>query len=637
MKYYITDIERELEKTPAYKTLYDELFYSTSYDFEKLCHSLLRENYPTIRRSAALRAYDRAGFDLFVPSEENDDPEIFFQCKGFQENFGDSQYRQCIKSVKSFVKSTFDGKSYWLIINKKLNRKVKTELDSEIHKIKYGGKKARFDIIEIDEFIHFVYKGIVRNIRGYSSDRFNSYLNGFNSSIRQNIYYHDIPFIYKNRELYNPCEYIIQGMHKRSQEKRKNKNNKDNYLFVISEFGFGKTSLLFQLYRKFLKFGEFIPFIIPFTALDSKDFSNEYNISDSILKLITPKGNIKGKLGNFKKGVLQNILKNYDGVILLFDGLDEHKYFRDIFALQQFFNSISFFNAFIVISMRKEYWDERYTEIKRSLNIGQHLSKKIILKDWYDKQIVGYIKDYKDRSKLNPKQSYNLKVLEKLMLKGQYQEKYGEIPKRPLFLEMIIADEMYNSRWKSKVTIASLYHKYIKEKIIRDKTGAIISLPLKRGLKDKRGESIDSFVNRIFRVLERISAKMFYEDQTKIFADNIISSNDVRRIWEEEGFPDILDLLLHSVMVTVEERNEFDFKLKFAHFSFLEFFLSRFIVSDLAENKIWLGYEYEKSMLQFINSVLIARDHLLKDLLSLKLDSQLVKYIIDQNNISTDS
>ena len=189
-----------------------------------------------------------------------------------------------------------------------------------------------------------------------------------------------------------------------------------------------------------------------------------------------------------------------------------------------------------------------------------------------------------------------------MVAEGKYSEIYGDIPKRPLFLQMIISDLLTDPHSESKISIASLYRKYLIQKVQRDLTGSFKDVILDRGLNNEEG--LLSFNLKVFNALEDIASKMIIKENNTFFLQNIINNETVEKIIINYGFNSIIDFSLHSVLVPAEERRNFVFNLKFAHFSFLEYFIARYLLNEIIVNQEWLNYKYEPSLLNFLTGLL---------------------------------
>ena len=151
--------------TTAYLELLKELAYNSKFDFEKICFEILFEIFPNIKRSEALGAFDMSGFDFFTFKDIDGNLENLFQCKGFQLEFGNSQLKQCLKSIETFKKSGQTAEAFYLIVNKRIKSKEYfTQLDEKLKELKEAKLVKRYEIFDIQKFLNFLEKEYTKKI-----------------------------------------------------------------------------------------------------------------------------------------------------------------------------------------------------------------------------------------------------------------------------------------------------------------------------------------------------------------------------------------------------------------------------------------------------------------------------------------
>jgi len=358
-----------------------------------------------------------------------------------------------------------------------------------------------------------------------------------------------------------------------------------------------------QLYSKLL-IRNYTPIYIPAASFTSNGFYTSANFCREVLKLISSQ-TIENfsKYNSFKNRVLKHILDTSPDLVLLIDGLDEHEAMKKDINLKHFFNWIRDVKAIPVFSMRKEFWEERYGNITMAVGATRKVQDKIILSEWTNKDITAYIDLYLNHNKKLKKSQINrIKSLSEIVIRDEYKIYYGDIPKRPLFLEMIISD-VINDEIKNR-NLSELYEIYFKNKIYRDRAGSFDTFSPQRTLPFEM--DVYKLCGIIFKILEKCTSKMYIVENQKIILKNEISSSDLDEFMKESNFTDILDILLHSVLVTSKERNNDDLQLRFAHFSFLEFFFAHRISKEVCfeGQKHWLDYYYEESTFKFIEEII---------------------------------
>jgi hypothetical protein len=393
---------------------------------------------------------------------------------------------------------------------------------------------------------------------------------------QEKIYIEDVPFYVKNERKTNPKKYIF------TQFIDKQNSSAKSWTFVISEFGFGKTSLLVNLPNK--KLYKYI--YMPLSQFHKNSFSNETELAKTILEIILEK-----KLDTNNKTIdsifateFRQLLRFQKDIILLYDGLDEYRLSYDEKGLKQIFLCSTAFVCNSIFTLRKEFFDERNATFQTALEVKQKPKYSYIeLQEWSNKEILKYI--YELKNKIDKKEdSYTYLVeFETLIKQKKYNDIYGDIPKRPLFLKML-CDDIMTGKTQIK-NIFQLYESYLTKKFILDREGSSISSKTNRPLS-KAGD-IYFVTDYIFELLAKVSWEMITIDGTKVLYNESISEKNIIKLIKSEydEFGSIIEILLNSVLIPFDKRKRRDFKAKFAHKSFQEYFLAYYLIFILFENE----------------------------------------------------
>jgi hypothetical protein len=547
---------------------------------------------------------DSSGIDIFGWNPEQEYYELFFQCKGFQvKEFQESQFRQCKKSIDSFIASDKTTVDYYFIVNRSIPAEFIARLEIELNRIIIQKKANNAVLLDIYKFIDFIYDKQLEIIRRDIQNSFHFFFKEFTYAMEQHFYIANIPFEFNDKVQSNPLNHVIARCNKHFSIERSHATEfmKGKYFFVISEFGFGKTSLMFKLYESLLE-NSFTPIYLPVSSFSSDGFASSLNFCRDVLKVIGS-SSLEGfkTYNHFKYRVLKNILDNDPRIVLLIDGMDEHKFLKKDVNIKSFFNWIREIKAIPIFSLRKEFWEERFGNLSTAIGKARQIQDKIYLTEWSNVEIVDYIEKFIECNELlDFAEKKNLSDLKSKVLQNTYGNFYGDIPKRPLFLEMIIEDVIKNSVKSRRLT--DLYKLYIQKKIIRDRYGSFQSFYPDRTLPSDW--DINQLIDIIFKIQEFCASKMFSVFDNKVILSNSIQSPEIDNFIRGYGFTSVSDVLLHSVLVTLEERKVADIKLKFAHFSFLEYFFALHVKKSIEKDDSWFSYIYDTSTMSFIVDLL---------------------------------
>ena len=198
------------------------------------------------------------------------------------------------------------------------------------------------------------------------------------------------------------------------------------------------------------------------------------------------------------------------------------------------------------------------------------------LKEWRDKEILEYISELKSRVDSQEEKYGYLVEFEKLIKQKKYNDVYGDIPKRPLFLKML-CDDIMSGETKIK-NISQLYESYLTNKFILDREGSSILAKTNRPLS-KTGD-VQSVIDYIFELLAKIAWEMITIDGVSVLYNESIDERNITKLMrlEYDELDEIIELLLNSVLIPFDKRKRREFKAKFAHKSFQEYFLAYYLV-----------------------------------------------------------
>lgn len=341
--------------------------------------------------------------------------------------------------------------------------------------------------------------------------------------------------------------------------------------FLVSEFGFGKTSLLLHYARR-LKELNIIPVYIPMALTDKVAFQSVSDFSRNILGLITGQ-QLDDQNDHFVRlqiRVFKEMLKVRTDIVLLFDGLDEHPQAYKQEGLQQIAYCMKDFKPPCVFSVRKEFWDARRERFEEAFISKRRPFEKIELLEWTDDVILNYLDQYGQKTQTVGQ----LAKFVELVKNHGYEQQYGDIPKRPLFLEMLVRDVL--SGEITRRNLSELYEGYFREKFrlgretfYEERTGR--PLPV----QDAGAEVV---IEKMLRIMECTAAEMLSNDEEgNIEFLNQIAVQKIERFLQDAGIHDDLAFFLHSVLITFDKHSVAGLKVKFAHKSFQEYFVARYL------------------------------------------------------------
>ena len=264
------------------------------------------------------------------------------------------------------------------------------------------------------------------------------------------------------------------------------------------------------------------------------------------------------------------------------DYLDESVALAMTGGMLMLFRQIAHLRVPTVLTMRTEFWRDRLNDF-RSLygdvisTPGKDPTNRHIrlyeLLNWEDNQIIALAGRYLDTLQDETQRAHVLQLIE-LLRSGGYTDLYGDIPRRPLFLQFIL--DTVAAQGPHSATRISLFDEWAIGKIRRD-----IEEPARKGgtRVSIAGEyaSTDEVVKVAYRAMEIAAGEMLMRTSEGLGLLPSCSAGAIQRKLEEDGMHvETIALVLNSLLVPVTSRPPGeDLPVRFAHRAFQEYFLAK--------------------------------------------------------------
>lgn len=609
-----------LSKSQAIRYL-KELAGKTNRDFQRGCYELLKEVWPEMRYAKDLREFDRAGIDLYLANPKNSQFSLVMQCKGFEAlNFSEKQFGQCVESIGKYVKSKYSCDEYILVVNQPYFKDtlVRRKLEKELKTIEEAGKSKKTALFDLRQFLNFLFDNLVDLLLKRFEIQNSEYLNQYETVMGSGVYVSEVPFkrlapiaYGKNTGLRsNPLQFICRDIEAKLGPTRKEPGRQVQkfWTIVVSEFGFGKTSLLLRIAGELNRLG-FGALYVPIALIPPNGFDAETNFIRCLWQIIfEPSAELDLNRPSVWDVPLRDILQSRQDFVILLDGLDEHRYAYTHEGIRQIMNGLRHLTRHVVLSVRREFWDERSGSIEMAIGRADRNSQVVVLDEWSEEAIILFLNE-----KRRVTGSTSLNNLVSLVKAGQYQEFYGDIPKRPLFLEML-AQDVIDGQLKKR-TVAQLYEKYLVQKMERDVTSPYSSN--KYTGRPLASHHLDLFdlQGRLLGMLEEVAAKTAVSSaQTGSQLLEKFPEEWVKAAAKSVDLPadSVLPYMIGTVLVPVGKRTRQPpfLEVRFAHRSYQEYFIARKLskgigrAKDPVESLITLRSQYSKGVISFLESIL---------------------------------
>lgn len=566
-----------------------------SANFKEDIYQLLFNLYPNLQKNSNLESE----IDFFTTDEENGNIEFAFTALNFNyRSFNKSQLDRCRKVLEQIKKMKNPVYSFVLVCNTLTNTDEFKMIKKETEDLVIIGKAESAGFHDIRSFLKNEITGNIDiEIRSKIVESNQKFKDQFQQQMDQYFYVEEIPFSIEpdSQVRKNPIAYLaespVQHKNKFSEleyslrmQRFSRSDSSEKWNFIVSEFGFGKTSLLLNLYKK-LNESNILSIFLPLNFFKERSLYTKRNVSEIVLEILFRERVFEygQNFDHLMVGTLDNMLERRSDLILLFDGLDEHKSAYSADGLLHIFRATAKLSTECFFTMRKEFWDDKQGNFMTALAPIKKKYQFYSLLEWSDTEILKFVDEYLEKENIGDTEAVRVNEFRKLVVLKQYDKFYGDIPRRPLFLKMLIVDIVTN-RIKKR-SLAEIYEQYLQQKFDIDRVSQF-SGKKRTSLRMEKTEDRKKVLERIFYVLEKAAANMFaitVEKECILTASVKESKIEEIKFLKEREFR-MTEILMNSILVPLGKREVGGLELKFAHKSFQEYFFARAIYTTLTES-----------------------------------------------------
>ncbi|BET57738.1 hypothetical protein [Geobacter sp. 60473] len=570
-----------------FKKLSGELAVAEDLHYERMVVPLLRVIWPGLIKAPARRSFDRKGIDHLV-WEDGVVLPLVVQCKGFQvqeHELGDSQVKQCLDSIDTFSRSSCTAQVYLLIHNRTgQNEQLRNSVTAALDSLVKEKKALRAELWDRKLLLREVFNAMLTKVEKFLLSGGKRYSRDFFETLP----YEPIRDIPLQISILSVDQY---RMTKASQPLKGLKDpahelfdfNSSNISLMIGEAGYGKTTSVLRSFKKSRKkvFYLAAAAVRPDRMGSKQLLASCVNLDELLVDIAEE--DIPTQL-TIARPVIELLLKNGDlPVVLVLDGLDESIYFSMRGGVQTLFNQLRDVKVPVVLTARSEFWFSRladfqmsFGEIARNTAIVRRNQIKLIeLLPWTDHEIQELAVRFRDTLP-DPVSRDRINVFIDLVRSGKYQEIFGDIPRRPLFLRLIL--ETATEREIGKTSIAGLFYQWAQMKIRRDIYEPMRWKSVGRAPILTENEPADQTILLSFTAMMKAAMQMTeVKDEELVLLPDCIIDDVVRGEERLRGLPDPTGLFLNSLLVPLPQPAHKPLKIRFGHRAYQEFFLALYI------------------------------------------------------------
>lgn len=446
--------------------------------------------------------FDTSGID-FCTEGVAERPRWAVQCKGFhvaEEELGEVQVRQCARSISTLKKSNCKPLRYTMVYNRRdRDRRFRDRVCSMLEPLQELDIQP--ELWSLDDLLVNVFNELERRLEieaSVAGNRIKEQLISHHGEIKSEIVDY-IPF--KLQKLTTDhTQFIVedtQDPKNRGALDVLQESNGDHFHLILGDFGVGKTTLAERVALEVSLSDDrqhvlFIPAAnLPASARGAKEVQFALMPVAAVLEKIEDAGRwIESILATVAANLLE---RNDSSIVLIVDGLDESQLLALPNGFAYLFDCLAPVRAAIILTMRLEFWERRRLEFEAAFTgrIGPgkpqgHRRRRgnvVTLELWNNRQIAEYI----DLVSANRGGGVHLDVLSELkalVLDGGYHSLYGDIPRRPLFLKMLV-DLVIDGGVKETGRVA-LFLGWIRMKTRRDIMAPRTGVGARIGIVDAR-------------------------------------------------------------------------------------------------------------------------------------------------------
>jgi len=275
---------------------------------------------------------------------------------------------------------------------------------------------------------------------------------------------------------------------------------------------------------------------------------------------------------------------NKEQWMLLIDAIDESAFWSDSARLRHLWFSIREIGLPAVVSVRSELIESRPDEFFGDEKID--FFERVDLTDWDTPQMLEFLAAFEHDQTAPTPPSFTR--FSEMVQNGDYETKYGDIPRRPLFLQMLADDAWSGSDPEDQ--LFKLYGTYFRNKLKRDWERADTPSILVRGAEILKSFGREEAQERLMQLMQRLALLAAGYDwgvqsNGDAYSLNVtqlrMTETEVQKLTREVlgDISKIEDILLSSVIQPSGRDPITRHRLfKFAHQSFFDWFIARAIV-----------------------------------------------------------
>lgn len=555
-----------------------EIGRAAGHDFASIVEDLLAAILPDITQSKHLLQLDREGIDVYQFESETFEVRLAVQCKGFEREWHSSRLKDIDKEIKKFIKKANPVNEYWLVLNRSiLDAGDRKTIEDALATVVAAGKAKSTKLLDLDKFLKEIGNLADEKFGRLSKQSRQNLASAYRERMAAIDYLPSVPFLEEREARSDVTSHILGTLEayvKRSDAGHSGRYRKPPRYLVTGSFGFGKTLGLHSLGDLWAQKDQAVYFF-PAANIGDRAFVNSAGLLADVMAQIVDDDLASNQLA---LSILQDSCKHAFRTsypLLLIDAIDESRFWHDPQRLAMLWGSIGELGIPAVVTVRDELYESRPLEFDPDGTFFTRLR----LTDWDHPLMTQFLDQFAAERGAIPPETF--RRFRDVVATGQYEEHYGDIPRRPLFLGMLAEDA-----WQGEAPereLHRLYGKYFRAKLQRDWTSSTSTGRVVRGEGLAQRYGTEEAAEVLIRMMQELACKLHIRSLETKAPDGLTFPEELLRTCASAalGTSDRIEDVLLISLVQPSGRDPVTRQrtYRFAHKSFYDWFLARALVA----------------------------------------------------------
>ncbi|MGV0821046.1 NACHT domain-containing protein [Martelella sp. AMO21009] len=561
-----------------------EIGRASWHDFAAIVENILGAILPNITQSKHLLQLDREGVDVYQFEDETFQIGLAVQCKGYEREWHSERVEDLKGEIAKFIRKAQPVNEYWLVLNRSIpNTNDRKAIESALAGIVSAGKAKTAKLLDLDKFIKEVSSRAAEKFRQLSQTSRQALADDYRARMASVDYLPHIPFRNLDAAKTDVTSHIIQAMHSyvaNAKPAHTGRYRKSPRYLITGSFGFGKTLGLHALGELWAQENHDVYFF-PAANLSERAFVNSAGLLSDVMLQIVDDDLAENEMA---LGILQDACKHAFRTsypLLLIDAIDESQFWNDPERLSMLWFSIEQLGIPAVVTVRDELFDSRPLDFATS--DSKPFFERLQLTDWDHSLMTRFLDRFASQRDANPPDTFL--AFRHVVASGRYEDHYGDIPKRPLFLSMLAEDAWQGD--DPELELYRLYGKYFRTKLQRDWASVAAPGRLVRGKEIARQFGKEEAAEALIRMMQKLALVLHERKddpsspEASTFTEEVLRTCVTGTIGPVDQIEDVLftSLIQPAGRDPITKHRVY----RFAHQSFRDWFLARALVEQRAD------------------------------------------------------